>query len=205
MSGRRKHEASLILLVVTVLVCAGCAWTVPQPAVIREPRVERVPLRISVYYPQQLRDYKFRHHLTDTAFVLGEPSVRLLTDALSLLFLEVLPSAKPGAETSLRADVAGIIEARIVSAGFRYPVFGKEDFFPTHVTYGFTLISRSGETVASWSSTGSGRERVGNPLEGVGTIRRSFEQAMAESAWKLTSEFRDVAGIRQWLEIQGVR
>jgi hypothetical protein len=123
---------------------------------------------------------------------------------LGLLFLEVVPSPKPAAEKDLRADVAGVIEARIVSAGFRYLVIGKEDFFPTHVTYGFTLFSRSGETVASWSSTGSGHERVGSP-NAVGTIRRSFERAMTESAWKATSGFRDIPEIPRWLDSQGIR
>jgi hypothetical protein len=33
-------------------------------------------------------------------------------------------------------------------------------------------------------------------------IRRSFEQAMREAAWKLTSE---VPEVRRWLDAQGVR
>jgi hypothetical protein len=36
-------------------------------------------------------------------------------------------------------------------------------------------------------------------------IRRSFEQAMREAAWKLTSEFREVPEVRRWLVAQGVR
>jgi len=205
MTSRRDRGRCVALVLAVLLLGTGCAWTVPQPVLIREPRVERVALRVGVYYPPELRDFKYRHHFTDTAYVLGEPSVRLLTDALGLLFLEAVPSPRPGLETALRPDLAGVIEARIVSAGFRYPVLGKEDFFPTHVTYELTLFSRSGDTVASWSSTGSRRERVSNPAGAVGTIRRSFEQAMAESAWKLTSGFREVAGVRGWLEKENVR
>jgi hypothetical protein len=97
--------------------------------------------------------------------------------------------------------VAGVIEPRITSAGFQYPPAGIT-YFPTHVTYGFTLYSPAGATVATWSVTGQGNEPIGNQLAPAGTIRRSFEQAMREAAWKLTSE---VPEVRRWLDAQGVR
>lgn len=72
-------------------------------------------------------------------------------------------------------------------------------------TYGFTLHSPRGEPEASWDVTGQGSEPIANPFAAVSTVRRSFEQAMREAAWRLTSGFRDVPEVRRWLNEQGVR
>jgi hypothetical protein len=183
---------------------AGCAFTVPEPVLVREPRPQPVPLRIGVHYPSDLRGFHYRHHLTDTAYVLGTPSVRLLGEALGLLFAEVVESPKPAPGVAPREGLAGVIEPRIASAGYSYPPAGIT-YFPTHVTYGFTLYSPPGTAIATWSVTGQGNEPIGNPLAPVGTIRRSFEQAMREAALKLTSGFREAPEVRRWLDAQGVR
>lgn len=59
--------------------------------------------------------------------------------------------------------------------------------------------------MASWDITGRGNEPVANPLAAVSTIRRNFEHAMREAAWKFTSGFRDVPEVRRWLEEHGVK
>jgi hypothetical protein len=195
----RSHNPGLGVVLAVAVLAAGCVWSVPQPTLVREPRPEPVPLRIGVYHSPELRGATWRHHLTDTTWVLGEPSVRLLNDALALMFTEVVEvSARPPAG-SLPPGLAGVIEPRIASAGFRYPTMG-ERAFPTHVTYVFTLYAPTGAPVASWSAAGTAAVPVGNPFGAVGTVKSSFEQAMREAAWKLTREFREVPDVRRWLD-----
>ena len=188
---------------------AGCVFSVPEPALVREPRPEPVPLRMGVYYPPELRSFTYRHHLTDTAWILGKPSVRLLGDALSLLFADVVEVPRPGTGPSPGADVAGVIEPRLVSASAVYwsdeHVKRGERVQPVRVTYGFTLYTADGARVASWEVTGRGEEPVVNPLGGVQTLKRNFEHAMREAAWNFTRGFRDVPEVRRWLEERGVR
>lgn len=200
----RTAEIALAVTIAVVVLTAGCVWSVPQPSLIREPAPEPVPLRIGVYHSPEFRSAKFRHHFTDTTWMLGEPSVRLLDDALTLMFSEVVHVFQPPAEASPPPGLAGVIEPRIASAGFRYPRVG-ERMFPTHVTYVFTLYGANGSPVASWSVTGSAAEPVENPLGAVANVKRNFEQAMREAAWKLTREFRDVPEVRRWLEVHGAR
>ena len=188
---------------------AGCVFSVPEPALVREPRPEPVPLRMGVYYPPELRSFTYRHHLTDTAWILGKPSVRLLGDALSLLFADVVEVPRPGTGPSPGADVAEVIEPRLVSASAVYwsdeHVKRGERVQPVRVTYGFTLYTTDGARVASWEVTGRGEEPVVNPLGGVQTLKRNFEHAMREAAWNFTRGFRDVPEVRRWLEERGVR
>ena len=183
---------------------AACVWATPEPQLIREPRPDPVPMRIGVHFPPQLRDFTYRHHFTDTAYVLGEPSVRLLKEALALLFVEVVESPLPSPDSPLRGDLAGVIEPRISSAGFKFPSPGSPSF-PAHVTYGFTLYSSRGEQIASWDVTGQAGEPIANIFSPVSAVKRNFELAMQEATLKLTSGFRKVPEVRRWLDEQGVR
>jgi hypothetical protein len=174
------------LVLSVVAVTASCVRT-PEPLLIREPRPEPVPLRIGVYFPPELRSFTYRHQMSARVYVLGEPSVRLLNEALALLFTEVVEVPGPGLGQGLRADLAGVIEPRIISANWQFP---SEGITAAQITYGFTLYSRRGETVASWDATGTG--------QGSGSFG-NFGLAMREAAWKLTSGFRDVPEVRRWL------
>jgi len=197
-------RAVLVAVVLLAMLAAGCVWSVPQPTLIREPRPDAVPLRIGVYYPSELRGFTYRHHLTDTTWVLGTPSMQLLNDAFRLLFVDVVEVSRRPSNAVAATDVVAVIESRIVSAGFRYPR-GGERSFPAHVIYGFTLYDAAGATVASWSVEGAAGEPVENPLAAVAGVKRSFERAMREAAQKLTGGFREVPQVRQWLAAQGVR
>jgi hypothetical protein len=177
-------------------------WSIPQPSLIREPRPRAVPLRVGVYHPPELRGFTYRHHLTDTTWVLGTPSVTLFNEALALLFVEVVEVPRPPTPAAPILDVAGVIEPRIVSAGFRYPR-PDQRALSAHVIYVITLYAQHGANMASWAIDGTAAEPLDNPLDAVGIVKRSFEGAMSEAAWMLTTGFREVAGVREWLAAEG--
>jgi hypothetical protein len=198
-----------LLLLLAAAISAGCVWSVPEPVLVREPRPEPVPLRIGVYYSPEFRSFTYQHHPAATTWILGEPSVRLLHEALTLLFIEVVEVPRPGSGPSLRGDLAGIIKPRIASAaavyGHDYVMVMAEIDVSAHVTYGFTVYSPSGEHVASWDVTGQGKVSSGNLIDAASPLKQSFEHAMREAAWKLTSGFRDISEVREWLTEQAVR
>ena len=183
---------------------SGYGWNVPQPSLIREPPPRVVPLRIGVYHPPELRGFTYRHHLTDTTWALGPPSVDLFNEALALLFAQVVEVPRPPSPATPILDVAAVIESRIMSAGFRYPRAGQRAL-SAHVIYVVTLYAQHGAHVASWSIDGTAAEALDNPLDAVGIVKRSFEGAMSEAAWMLTTGFREVTEVREWLAGEGVR
>ena len=185
---------------------SGYGWNVPQPSLIREPPPRVVPLRIGVYHPPELRAFTYRHHLTDTTWVLGTPSVKLFNDALALLFVQVVEVPRPPSPAAPILDVAAVIEPRIVSAGFRYPR-PDQRALSAHVIYVITLYAPHGAQLASWSIDGTAAEALDNPLDAVGIVKRSFEGAMSEAAWMLTTNdagapkpITDVAAFRRQLD-----
>jgi hypothetical protein len=204
---RQRHLIVFILALGTL--AGGCAWSVPQPVLVREPRPERIALRIGVYYSPEFRSFTYRHHMTDTAWKLGEPSVRLFGGALALLFTDVVESVRPDSNQGFRPDVAGVIEPTIVSAGYIFPTMeaARRDgqaCFSLHVTYHFTLYSPQGEPVTAWDVSGNDCVPVAKPLKAHTTLKESFEQVMREDAFTFVSGFRDIPNVRRWLAEQGI-
>jgi len=204
---RQRHL--IVCILALGALAGGCVWSVPQPMLVREPRPERIALRIGVYYSPEFRSFTYRHHVPGTAWKLGEPSVRLFGEALALLFTDVVESARPGSNEGLPADVAGVIEPTIVSAGYMFPTTeaARHDgkvCFPLHLTYHFTLYSPQGEPVTAWDVSGNDCAPVGNPLRTYATLRESFEQVMREDAFTFVSGFRDIPNVRRWLSEQGI-
>lgn len=207
--GSFRSSRTLPVFILAAAMLVGCT-RMPEPALVREPRPEPVPLRIGVYNSPELQDFTYKHHLTDIGWVLGKPSVRLINDALALLFLEVVEVPGPGPGLKSRGDLAGTIAPRIVSAEAVY-LSGEVanvgtrvlPVQPVQVTYGFTLYAPSGKPVASWEVTGRGREPVDDGA--ISTLKRNFERAMTEAAGKLVNGFREIPEVRQWLAEQGVR
>jgi hypothetical protein len=199
---------TLFAFVMGAAIFVACS-RMPEPVLVREPRPQPVPLRIGVYNSSELQDFTYKHHLTDIGWVLGKPSVRLLNEALALLFVEVVEVPRPASGPNLRSDLAGTIAPRIVSAEAVY-MSGEVvnvgtrvlPVQPVQVTYGFTVYSRSGKPVASWEVTGVGKEPVDNGA--ISTLKRNFERAMAEAARNLVNGFRDIPEVRQWLAERGV-
>ena len=219
---RRAIAADWLLAFVAAAWVAGCATVVPEPVVIREPRPQPIPLVVGVYYPEEFlgfvhsQEHRKGRELTVgellvPPFAVGEASVKLLDEALGLLFTQVvrvpgLPPGVPGA-----SNLAGVIEPRIVGVSYTPPVGAPtKGVFAytglratTSITYGFTLYSVNGEQLASWGVWGYG---VGvDSWLSRRAVLRSLEEAMREAAWKFPESFRNVPEIRGWLDAHGVK
>lgn len=102
---------SLCTLVLGAALLAACT-RMPEPVLMKDPRPEPVPFRIGVYNSPAFQDFTYKHHATDIGWVLGKPSVRLVNEALALLFIEVVEVPAPESRPNLRSDLAGIIAPR---------------------------------------------------------------------------------------------
>lgn len=203
-----------------LVLLAGCAPIVVTPVVIREPRPEPVPLTIGVYYPEEIRSWRrvaVKQYLNRAEgshdILVGEASVKLLDEALGLLFTRVvvLPTRTPVG--SDEATLAAVIEPRIVA------VFTEESVQPENrltvraaISYEFTLYSNSGDRVATWTVPGSslsslqiGAVSIVQLPEMMSIVQRTLELALRDAAWNFTSGFRDVPDVRRWLDERGVK
>lgn len=219
---KRATAFGWLLVFGAAVMVAGCATIVPEPALIREPRPEPVPLVVAVHYSDEFRSLVYRKTSGPrvfNAFALGESSVKLLDEALALLFVRVVRVS--GLPPTVRGEnaVAGVIEPRIAEASYEVPpppggspapayVVQDRILARARITYAFTLYSSEGKQLASWhvSGHGVGMAEVYTGVElAYRHVQRSFEHAMREAAWKLTSEFRAMPDVRRWLDEHGMK
>ena len=215
---RRAITADWLLAFGAAAWVAGCATVVPEPVVIREPRPEPIPLVVGVYYPEEFLGFVHREWRVERKvgalvppFAVGEASVKLLDEALGLLFTQVvrMPGRPPGVPGA--SSLAGVIEPRIVGVSYTPPVGAPTKGVLTYtglratawIAYGFTLYSVNGEQLASWEVRGYG---VGvDSWHSRRAVLRSLEEAMREAAWEFPENFRSVPGVRRWLDANGVK
>jgi hypothetical protein len=211
---RRARALGWLIAFGAGALTAGCGAVVPEPTLIREPRPEPVPLVIGLYCSDEFRSFVYRKSSGPrvlTAFALGEPSVKLVDEALGLLFARVVPVSGLPPKVSSENLVAGVIEPKIVEVSYEVPSGGASVnpvLARARITYAFTLYSREGEQLASWQVSGEGVETSSATI-GVfpahRSVQRSLEQAMREAAWNLDNDFRTVPGVVRWLENHGAK
>lgn len=196
-------------LLALVVLAAGCG-TVLRPVVVREPRPEPLPLTIGVHYPDEVRSFRkvpvtgARGDSMNTEILVGEASIKLIDDALGLLFARVVSVPTVTSVGSAEDGLSAVIEPRILAATLAVGRQGVDDTFArASITYGFTLYSNAGERLASWTVSGAGLASSSTSLREAADWnigRRSFELALRDAAWNFTSGFRDVAEVRRWLD-----
>ena len=210
---RRREVRPVAAAAVLLLAACTMAPVRPEPAVIQVPRPARATIAIGVRFTDAFRAFAFdrrAYHRSEYDYpapiVIGEPSVRLLTEALGLLFSDVHDLSDPDALRRAGTAVAGVIEPSVASVD--YDIDSDAAPARAEITYRLTLTGVDGAAIATWSVTGRGHAV---PLGVIFMVpigprlKESFERAMREAAWNFTTGFRDVPGVRPWLEAHGAR
>ena len=204
-----------------------------KPAMDRQVKVEQVPLTVGVYYspeflapievqqgPPSLGVYYSRESLAPTEvpsarapipdaerviIPVGEASVGILGDALSMLFARVqrVPQSPPlDAEG---AGTAGVIEPLVEH--LRYQFHGGKPSFAAFVVYRFVLYAPDGTRLGSWVVTGESERKLQRGvfyLRGLVLVAEAVKAAMEDAVRKFALDFHDVPEARKWLRESGV-
>jgi hypothetical protein len=206
-------------LLALVVLLAGCGPVVPAPVVIREPRPEPLALTVGVHYPDELRSVRVvpRTFLNngkvtrnDLEALVGQASVKLLDEALGLLFARVVPMPTVTPVGGAPGDLAAIIEPTIQNVEIHIEPNRNTAFTGrASITYGFALYTGVGDRLATWTVSGIGLERVEvgafGPIRSGTGDQSDLELAMRDAAWNFMRGFREVPDVRRWLEERGVR
>ena len=204
----------LLLIIALLPVLGGCvtATVTPEPVFIREPRVAQIPLVVGVYYSDAFRELVYAQQggpLIRHSFAIGGGSIKLIDEALALLFKQVVLLPGPLSPGASPPNVAGVIEPSISTVNLRHPPLGQTPssgpfWMRTSIAYAFTLSTPEGERLAAWEVEGDGVHIFG--FENWNTaVKDSFERAMREAGWKLVSGFRDIPDVARWLELHGAK
>jgi hypothetical protein len=143
------------------LLSACTATKLETKAALPPPLIEKLPVRVGVYYSKEFREYVHRETrgTIDYEVNLGPAHVTNLDWLLGAMFREIVPVDDPARVASITPPLAMVLEPRFEEYSFLTPKDVAGEAFIVTIRYLLTVYDGSGARVDSFAFTGFGRER----------------------------------------------
>ena len=191
----------LIYAVSLLLILTACeqSMTLRVESEIPIPVIERIPVKIGVFYQDELRNYVSEENSDERPkwkIDSGSSHVYLFEQILSSMFQEVTEVAG----TTAVATVDAVLAPRVAEMQFALPAETKTDFYEAWVKYDMELYNQDGSRIANWSVTGYGKSSTEFMKSRDKGLNAAVNQALRDAGAKFALGFPMVAEISAWLE-----
>ncbi|HSG90732.1 MAG TPA: hypothetical protein VLA56_16065 [Pseudomonadales bacterium] len=196
-----RRVIAVILAVLSAICLAGCSTTTVevQGQFPRSAVVEKLPLRIGVYFDEAFRTYTLTEPVPqrgDWVIAMGNAQVEAFRAVLPSMFTSVVELDDPAAP----ADVDAVLVPRVDEMQFAIPFQTKTNFFEIWIRYQLTLLEPGSDTViASWPLTGYGRTREEMLDSAQVAITEAAVVALRDAAAFLAIDFAATRELAGWL------
>lgn len=200
-SGMKRFRAALPVL---LFLLSGCSATqVETQAGLPAPLVDRLPLRVGIYYPREFREYVHREKRQniDYEITLGSAHVRNLDWLLAAMFEQLVPVEDLERAGAIRPPLAMVLEPRFQEFSFLTPRDVAGDAYLVTIRYLLTVYDGAGARVDGYTYTGYGREEAGG-LSAREPLQLATQRAMRDASAKLAVELMEQDSVR--LLLRGV-
>jgi hypothetical protein len=179
------------------LVSACGATRLATQAQLPQPLVEKLPVRIGIYYSKEFREYvhKETRGQVDYEITLGPAHVTNLDWLLKAMFAEVVPVEDPARAGEMRPPLAMVLEPRFEEYSFLTPKDVAGEAFLVTIRYLLTVYDGGGARVDAYTFTGYGREAA-HTLASKEPLALATQRAMRDAGAKLAVELPDQDAIR---------
>ena len=191
---RRLVAAAPVLL----YLVTGCSATqVETRAGLPQPLVERLPLRVGIYYPSEFRDYVYREkrYNIDYEVGLGSAHVSNLDWLLAAMFDQVVPVENLEQAAVIKPPLAMVLEPRFQEYSFLTPRDVAGDAYLVTIGYLLTVYDGAGARVDGYAFTGYGRAPAAG-LSAREPLRLATQRAMRDASAKLAVELVEQDSVR---------
>jgi len=201
------------LLIALVLSVCACERQVPiEEALQRPPLVEPLQLTMGKYYSRAVNAYEHFYYPTDDRtvswkFPIGPQSVSMFDRVFASMFMKTLPIDRLPTAAGDRSDVAAVIETKIEQFRVQYrqsrhTITNTRIF--VEITYRFIVYMANGETIASWTVTGTSlyaprTDLAVQVLPEPKWMSAAVKLAMRDAAGKFVAGFPEQPRIKNWL------
>ncbi len=195
MTNRLIYAVSLLL----ILTACEQSMTLRVESEIPTPVVERMPVKIGVFYQDELRNYVSEENSDERPnwkIESGSSHVALFEQILSSMFQEVTEVTG----TTTAATVDAVLAPRVAEMQFALPAETKTDFYEAWVKYDMELYNQDGSRIANWSVTGYGKSSTEFMKSRDKGLNAAVNQALRDAGAKLALGFPKVGEISVWLE-----
>ena len=191
----------LIYAVSLLLILAACeqSMTLRVESEIPTPVIERMPVKIGVFYQDELRNYVSEENSDERPkwkIDSGSSHVYLFEQILSSMFQEVTEVAG----TTAVATVDAVLAPSVAEMQFALPAETKTDFYEAWVKYDMELYNQDGSRIANWSVTGYGKSSTEFMKSRDKGLNAAVNQALRDAGAKFALGFPMIAEISAWLE-----
>ena len=195
MTNRLIYAVSLLL----ILTACEQSMTLRVESEIPTPVIERIPVKIGVFYQDELRNYVSEENSDERPkwkIESGSSHVDLFEQILSSMFQEVTEVAG----TTAAATVDAVLAPSVAEMQFALPAETKTDFYEAWVKYDMELHDPDGSRIANWSVTGYGKSSTEFMKSRDKGLNAAVNQALRDAGAKFALGFPMVAEISAWLE-----
>jgi hypothetical protein len=185
------------------LMTACTATKLETKAALPPPLLERLPVRVGIYYSKEFREYK---HLETRGTIdyevnLGPAHVTNLDWLLKAMFQELVPVDDPTRVSQITPPLAFVLEPKFEEYSFLTPKDVAGEAFIVTIRYLLTVYDGMGARVDSFTFTGYGRERA-HTLASKEPLAVATQRAMRDAGAKIAVELTDQDSVR--LLLRGV-
>ncbi len=188
------------------LLSACTATKLETKAQLPPPLIEKLPVRIGVYYSKEFREFvhKETRGTIDYEVNLGPAHVTNLDWLLKAMFREVVPVDDPSKVGAIVPPLAFVLEPRFEEYSFLTPKDVAGEAFIVTIRYLLTLYDSTGARVDAFTFTGYGREKA-HTLASKEPLAIATQRAMRDAGAKIAVELTDQDSVRLLLRGAGSR
>ncbi len=202
-------QACRPLLVVAVLLFAGCAKQVEVKGQFPAPVLDKLPLKIGVYYDPEFRGHEFYDEAdsreeSDWIVRTGEAQVEMYNTLLPGMFEEVvLLNALPRrdrVDTVLEQGLDAVLVPHVQELQYSIPNHTKINVFEIWMRYRYELYAPDGELLAEWSMTSYGKTPTAFLRSAEAAVNLAAVVALRDAGANFAMNFTRVPEVQTWMD-----
>ena len=199
-AGKLILNSKIICSVGLFLMLTACqqSMSLKVASEIPAPLLTQMPIKMGVFYNEQLRNYVYEEDSDDRSNWKINSS-----EAHMALFYKILPSmfeeVKEVAGITTDATVDAVLLPNVAEMQFALPGETKTDFYEAWIKYDMTLYNQSGDQIASWSVTGYGKSSTEFMKSRDKGLNAAVNQALRDAGARFALGFPKVSGVDAWL------
>lgn len=198
----RRFTVALVVAGLALLVGA-CSSTLQMQvrSEVPEPVVDRLPIHIAVFYPDELRRHTFVENSEDR----GEWRIET-GPAQVAMFEKILPAVYSHTQqvSQLRVPddmaVDAILSPTLERMELALPEETQFEFYEAWLRYKMRLLDRRGKLIAEWKVTGYGKVNSAGALSSrEQNLNAAINAALRDAGGQLALGFQQQEAVRDWL------
>ena len=192
--------AALVWFAIVALSACNISFTaeINDAKLTTQPLVEQLPLRVGVYYDDELRNY--HKQIIDDDFFLGPPTIELFDQVLNFMFQEVVLLEESPPSSQIASSIDALIEPKV--RYFRHALHA------TTLTYDVKFYTPQRSVISTFFP--SGRAEYGDFVVGCDLCLAGDRYlgywaaitAMQRAAALFMVQFYESQEIKDWLRLK---